>query len=155
MNNRSSLLIIWMSTNNGVTGNGGYKLERKCLDHKDLILSTMIIREKNTEKEKERLIAENCLCASEWVRGLLIVEAQSWWLRNYRRPLWVRDVARAPKKVGVCSEKGGRLSQSALLPLVTLSSTSIVRLSRYWTFTVAGDVIFDALRASISILGLC
>ena len=51
-----------MSTNNGVTGNGGYKLERKCLDHKDLILSTMIIREKNTEKEIERMIAVNCLC---------------------------------------------------------------------------------------------
>ena len=49
---------------NGVTGNGGYKYGRKCLDHKDLILSTMTIREKNTEK-REREIAENCLCPSE------------------------------------------------------------------------------------------
>ena len=47
---------------NGVTGNGGYKYGRKCLDHKDLIQSTMIIREKNTKKEREREIAENCLC---------------------------------------------------------------------------------------------
>ena len=43
-----------MSTINGVTGNGGYKFGRKCLDHKVLIQSTMIIREKNTEKERER-----------------------------------------------------------------------------------------------------
>ena len=39
---------------NGVTGNGGYKYGRKCLVHKDLIQSTMIIREKNTKKERER-----------------------------------------------------------------------------------------------------
>ena len=65
----------------------------------------------------------------------------------------VRDVARAPKKVGVCSEKGGRLSQSALLPLVTLSSTSLGRLSRYWSSAVAGDVIVDALRASNFFIG--
>ena len=45
----------------GVTGNGGYKYGRKCLDHKDLTQSTMIIREKNTEKEIERMIAVNCL----------------------------------------------------------------------------------------------
>ena len=89
----------------------------------------MIIREKNTKKEREREIAENCLCVSEWVRGLLIVEAQSWWLRNHRRPLWIRDVARAPKKVDDYSEKGGRPSQSALLPLVILSLTPIGRLS--------------------------
>ena len=118
MNNQSSLLIIWLSTINGVTGNDGYKYGRKCLDHEYLIQSTMIIREKNTKKGRE--IAENCLSPSEWVRGLLIVEAQSWWLRNHRRPLWIRDVARAPKKVGDYSEKGGRPSQSALLPLVTL-----------------------------------
>ena len=60
---------------NGVTGNGGYKYGRKCLDHEYLIQSTMIIREKNTKKEREREIAENWLCVSEWVRGLLIVEA--------------------------------------------------------------------------------
>ena len=94
------------------------------------------------------------MCPSEWVRGLLIVEAQSWWLRNHRRPLWVRDVARAPKKVGDYSEKGGRLSHSALLPLVILSSTSIGRLSRYWSFAVVDDVVLDAFGASILLLGL-
>ena len=43
----------------GVTGNGGYKYGRKCLDQKDVIQSTMIIREKNTKKEREGEIAEN------------------------------------------------------------------------------------------------
>ena len=76
------LLIIWLSTINGVTDNGGYKYGRKCLDHKDLILSTMIIREKNTEKERERDWLLRIASACEWVRGLLIVEARSWWLRN-------------------------------------------------------------------------
>ena len=47
---------------NEVIGNGGYKYVRKCLDHKDLIQSTMIIREKDTEKEIERMIAVNCFC---------------------------------------------------------------------------------------------
>ena len=60
----------------------------------------MITREKNTEKEIERMIAENCLCPLGSVRGLLIVGGSSWLLRNYRRPLWIRDVARAPKKGG-------------------------------------------------------
>ena len=126
---------------------------RKCLNHKDYVQNTMIIREKNTEREREKMIAENCLCLLEWVRGFLIAETSSWWLRNYRLSLWVRDVARAPKKVGDYSEKGGRLSHSALLPLVTLSSTSIRRLSRYWSSAVAGDVIIDALRASNFFIG--
>ena len=103
-------------------------------------------------KDREREIAENWLCASEWVCGLLIVEAQSWWLRNHRRPLWVRDVARTPKKVGDCSDKGGRPSQSILLPLVTLSLTPLGRLFRYWSFVV---VVLDASRASISLSVLC
>ena len=104
-----------------------------------------------------RMIEENCLSLSEWVRGLLIVAAQSWWLRNHRRPLWVKDVARAPKKVGDYSEKGGRPSQSALLPLVTLYPTPLGRLSRYWSSIVVGfDAFgFDAFGASTSVLVLC
>ena len=51
-----------MGTINRVTGNGGYKLGRKCLDHRDQSQTSMIIREKNTEKEIERMIAVNCLC---------------------------------------------------------------------------------------------
>ena len=57
------------------------------------------------------------------------------------------------KRRCTCSEKGGRPGQSALLPLVTLSSTSIRRLSRYWSSAVAGDVIIDALRASNFFIG--
>ena len=51
----------------GVTGNGGYKYGRKCLDHKDLIQSTMIIREKNTKKERERLQRIDCVLLSGFV----------------------------------------------------------------------------------------
>ena len=47
---------------NGVTGNGGYKYGRKCLDHEYLIKSTMIIREKNTKKERERDCRELIVC---------------------------------------------------------------------------------------------
>ena len=102
------------------------------------------------------MIAENCLCPLGSVRGLLIVGGSSWWLRNYRRPLWIRDVARAPKKVGDYSENVGRL------------------LRKWWAtksfrFTAVGDIVLDvhktsllplvmlsldALRASISLLGL-
>ena len=43
--------------------------------------------------------------------------------------------------MGDYSEKGGRPSHSALLPLVILSLTSIGRLSRYWTSAAVGDVV--------------
>ena len=56
---------------NGVTGNGGCKYGRKCLDHEYFIQSTMIIREKNTKKrERERLQRIDCVLLSGLVAFL-------------------------------------------------------------------------------------
>ena len=67
------------------------------------------------------------------------------------------------KRRCTCSEKGGRLLRKRwatksfcfiAVSDIVLESTPIGRQSRCWSLAVAGDVIFDALRASISLLGL-